>query len=130
MVVKERGFGPYGAVNHIFGSNAKIAYYFWRRYEYSLDRDWLRDRAYPMLKGAVEFYRNYPNLKKGADGQYHIHHVNSNESVYGARDTDEDTSAIRGVTAALRRPSEILETDAPMRPIWREFLDHMAPIPT
>ena len=34
-----------------------------------------------MLKGAVEFYRNYPNVKKGADGKYHIHHVNSNESV-------------------------------------------------
>lgn len=130
LVIKDRGFGPYGAVNHIFGSTAKIAYYFWRRFEYTQDRAWLRDRAYPMLKGAVEFYRQYPNLKKGADGKYHIHHVNSNESVYGARDTDEDTSAIRGVTAALLRASEILDLDAAQRPVWREFLDNMAPIPT
>ncbi|MCX6634485.1 MAG: DUF5703 domain-containing protein, partial [Acidobacteria bacterium] len=93
----ERGSGPYGNVNHIFGTTAKVAYLFWRRYEYTLDREWLRERAYPMLKGAAEFYRNYPNVKKGADGRYHIHHVNSNESVYGARDTDEDLSAMRGV---------------------------------
>ena len=50
-------------------------------------RAWLRTRAYPMLKGAAEFYRNFPNVKKGADGKYHIHNVNSNESIYGARDT-------------------------------------------
>jgi hypothetical protein len=130
MVVKERGFGPYGAVNHIFGSTAKIAYYFWRRFEYTQDREWLRNRAYPMLEGAVEFYRNYPNLKKGADGKYHIHDVNSNESIYGARDTDEDMSAMRGVTSALLRASEILDVDSARRPIWREFLENLAPIPT
>jgi len=36
-VITERGFGPYGAVNHIFGSTAKIAYYYWRRYEFTRD---------------------------------------------------------------------------------------------
>jgi hypothetical protein len=129
-VTKERGFGAYGAVNHILASTAKICYYYWRRYEFTQDRDWLRNRAYPMLKGAVEFYRNYPNVRKGADGKYHIHHVNSNESVYGARDTDEDISAMRGVTAALLRASGILGIDADMQPVWREFLDNLAPIPT
>ncbi len=129
-VVVERGSGPYGAVNHIFGSSAKIAYLFWRRYEYTLDREWLRQRAYPMLHGAAEFYRNYPNLKKGADGKYHIHHVNSNESVWGARDTDEDLSSLRGVLAAVLRASEILGADANLRPAWREFLANLAPLPT
>ncbi len=129
-VITERGSGPYGAVNHIFGSTAKIAYYFWRRYEFSRDEKFLRDRAYPMLKGAVEFYRNYPNLKKAADGKYHIHGVNSNESVYGARDTDEDMSAMRGVTAALLRAAKILDVDAAMQPVWAEFLANLAPMPT
>jgi hypothetical protein len=128
--ITERGSGPYGAVNHIFGSNAKIAYYFWRRYEFSRDEKFLRDRAYPMLKGAVEFYRNYPNLKKGADGKYHIHGVNSNESVYGARDTDEDMSAMRGVTAALLRAAKILNADAELQPVWAEFLQNLGPLPT
>ena len=69
---------------------------------------WLRDRAYPMIKGAAEFYRHFPNLRKEADGKYHIHHVNSNESVMGAHDTDEDLSAMRGIFAAAIRASEVL----------------------
>jgi hypothetical protein len=129
-VIKERGFGPYGAVTHIMGSTAKIAYWFWRRYEFTQDRAWLEKRAYPMLRGAVEFYRNFPNTKKGPDGKYHIHHVNSNEGVYGARDTDEDLSSMRGVTAALLRASAILNADASMRPVWAEFLANLAPLPT
>ncbi|RPI14588.1 MAG: glycoside hydrolase, partial [Acidobacteriales bacterium] len=129
-VIVDRGAGPFGAVNHILGSNAKIAYLYWRRYEFTMDREWLKNRAYPMLKGATEFYRNFPNVKKGADGKYHIHHVNSNESVYGARDTDEDMSAMRGVTAAVIRASEILGVDADLRPAWKEFLANLAPLPT
>jgi hypothetical protein len=129
-VITERGSGPFGAVSHIFGSTAKIAYYFWRRYEFSRDEAWLRDRAYPMLKGAVEFYRNHPNVKKGDDGRYHIHWANSNESVYGARDTDEDLSAMRGVTAAVLRAARVLQVDSAMLPVWSEFLEHLAPLPT
>ncbi|SPE41719.1 conserved exported hypothetical protein [Candidatus Sulfopaludibacter sp. SbA3] len=127
--ITERGSGPYGAVSHIYGSTAKVAYLFWRRYEFTLDRDWLHDRAYPMLRGTVEFYRNHPNVKKGSDGKYHIHWANSNESVYGARDTDEDLSAMRGVTGALLRAAEILDAEPAMRPLWREFLDNLAPLP-
>ncbi|HEV2448051.1 MAG TPA: glycoside hydrolase N-terminal domain-containing protein, partial [Candidatus Sulfopaludibacter sp.] len=127
--ITERGFGPYGAVTHIFGTTAKVAYLFWRRYEFTLDRDWLRGRAYPMLRGAVEFYRNHPNLKKGEDGRYHLYRANSNESVYGARDTDEDIAAMRGVTAALVRTVEILHAEPDMLPVWREFHDHLPPLP-
>jgi Glycosyl hydrolase family 95 catalytic domain/Glycoside hydrolase family 95, C-terminal domain/Domain of unknown function (DUF5703) len=129
FVITERGSGPYGNVSHIMGSNAKVAYWFWRRYEYTLDLDWLRNRAYPMLKGVAEFYRNFPNMTKGEDGRYHINHVNSNESVWGARDTDEDLSAMRGVFPALLRAAEILQVDQDMQPVWREFLEHLAPIP-
>jgi hypothetical protein len=129
-VITERGFGPYGAVNHIFGSTAKIAYYYWRRFEFTRDEEWLRTRAYPMIKGAAEFYRNYPNVKKGADGKYHIHHVNSNESIYGARDTDEDLSAMHGITAAALRAAQILQVDGELQAKWREFLDNLAPLST
>jgi hypothetical protein len=129
-VIKERGYGPYGAVTHIFGSTAKIAYLYWRRYEFTLDREWLAKRAYPMLRAAVEFYRHYPNVKKGADGKYHIHSVNSNEGVYGARDTDEDLSAMRGATASLLRAAAILGADAALQPVWKEFLANLAPLPS
>jgi len=128
-VPTERGFGPFGPVTHILGTTAKVAYLYWRRYEYTLDEAWLRERAYPMVKGAAEFYRNFPNVGKGDDGKYHIRNVNSNESVMGARDTDEDLSAMRGILAAAIRASGILSVDAELRAQWREMLDNLAPLP-
>ncbi|HUA58613.1 MAG TPA: DUF5703 domain-containing protein [Verrucomicrobiae bacterium] len=129
-VITERGNGPYGAVTHNFGTTAKVAYLYWRRYEYTLDREWLRSRAYPMLKAAAEFYRNHPNVKPGDDGLYHIHWANSNESVYGARDTDEDLSAMRGVFAAAARAAQILGVDVDIQTQWQGFLSKLAPLPT
>lgn len=126
----ERPTAPFGPVTHILGTTAKVAYLYWRRYEYTMDDEWLRDRAFPMLKGAAEFYRHFPNVHKGSDGRYHIRHVNSNESVMGARDTDEDLSAMRGVLAAAIRASELLDTDGELRSAWRERLDNLAPLPT
>jgi hypothetical protein len=125
----ERGSGPYGPVTHIFSREAKIAYLYWLRYEYTMDTAWLRDRAYPMLKGVAEFYRYYPNVKKEADGKYHIHHVNSNEPVWGGQDTDEELSSMYGIFPVVIKASELLNVDADLRPVWRELLDHLAPLP-
>jgi hypothetical protein len=78
----------------------------------------------------AEFYRNYPNVKKGEDGKYHLHHVNSNESVQGGQDPDEEIASIMGILPAVIKASEILGVDAEMRSVWREFLDNLAPLPT
>jgi hypothetical protein len=126
----ERETAPFGPVTHNLGTTAKVAYLFWRRYEYTLDRAWLRDRAYPMLRGAAELYQHFPNFRRGDDGVWHLHNTNSNESVVGVRDSDEDLSAMHGAFAAAIRAAEILEVDAPLRAEWREILDHLAPLPT
>lgn len=128
-VYTEKGGGPFGHVTHIFSRGAKLAYYYWLRYEYTMDLAWLRERAYPMLKGVAEFYRNYPNLRKGEDGRYHIHHVNSNEPLWGGQDTDEELSSMYGILPAAIRASEMLNVDAEMRPLWQDLLDHLAPLP-
>jgi hypothetical protein len=114
----------------MFSSTAKIAWLYWQRYEYTLDSEWLRKRAYPMLRGAVEFYRNHPNLRKDEDGRYHMHSSNSGEPVFGVRDSFEDMVAMRGVTGAVLRAAQILNTDQQMRQTWRELLEHLAPLPT
>jgi hypothetical protein len=129
-IMPDKGAGPFGHTNHILGTTAKIAYLYWQRYEYTQDTVWLRDRAYPMLRGATEFYRHFPNVRKGDDGKYHIHHTNSNEPIWGAKDTDEDLSAMRGIVAVTIRAAELLNVDADRRAAWKEFLDNLAPLPT
>lgn len=113
----------------MFSSGAKIAYQYWLGYEYTLDKEWLRERAYPMLKGIAEFYRNYPNVKKGEDGRYHIYHVNNHELIWDTRDSIIKITAMHGIMPIVIRASEILDIDADMRPIWHEFLENLAPLP-
>src|SRR5581483_9206818 len=63
------------------------------------------------------------------DGRYHLLHVNSNESVWGARDTDEEIAAMRGILPTAIRAATILNVDAGRRGAWQELLDHLAPLP-
>lgn len=129
-IVPERGDGPYGPTSHWITATAKIAYLYWRRYEYTQDQEWLRTRAYPMIRGAVEFYRNHPNVSRNPDGKYHIHGTNNGEPVKGAHDATEDLAAMKATTAALLRAADILQVDSQMRPVWSEFLENIAPLPT
>lgn len=129
-VFRDKGNGPFGHVTHIFSTTAKIAYLYWQRYEYGLDIQWLRTTAYPVIRGTVEFYRNFPNVTKGPDGKYHIDHVNNLESRWDSRDTTEEIAAMRALTPIAIRASEILGVDAELRPVWKEFYENMAPLPS
>jgi hypothetical protein len=128
-VFTDKGAGPFGEVIHIFESGPKLAYMYWKRYEYTLDHDWLRDRAYPMLKGIAEFFRNYPNLTKEADGKYHITGINDCEGVKGARDPMGAMASMHAILPIAIKASEILETDGELRGKWQEFYANLAPLP-
>jgi hypothetical protein len=80
LVVPTKGQGIFGHCTHILSDAARVGNLFYQRYQFTQDKDWLRDRAYPIVKGAAEFYRTFPNFRKGDDGKYHIHHVNNVES--------------------------------------------------
>ena len=129
-VVSDKGGGPFGHAVHILSSGAKIAFLYWERYQYTQDRDWLRERAYPMLKGVADFFESYPNLKKGADGKYHLHDVNNHEPVWGAQDTMEELAAMQGVLPLAIRASELLDVDSDRRAAWQELLRELTPLPT
>jgi hypothetical protein len=127
--IADKGAGPFGHVTHIFSRGAKIAYQYWLRYEYTGDTAWLRNRAYPMLRGMAEFYRNFPGVQKEGDGKYHLYLVNDNESVWGGHNTAEEISSIRGIFPVVIRASEILGMDEEMRPLWQELVDHLSALP-
>ncbi len=119
----------FGPVSHIFSRGAKIAYTYWMNYELTMDKRWLSASAYPMIKGVAEFYRNFPNLKKEADGKYHIYHVNDNEPIRNGNNTGEEISSMMGILPVAIKASEILNVDADLRPLWRELLQNLSPLP-
>lgn len=125
----DKGGGTFGHVTHIFSRGAKIAYQYWLYYEYTQDIEWLRSRAYPMIRGVAEFYRNFPNVNKEKDGKYHIYHVNDNESVWGGHNTVEEIASMMGIVPVAIQAAEILNIDADLRKSWKEFATSMAPLP-
>ena len=121
--------GPFAWTSHVMSTTAKISYLYWLHYAYSLDQDWLRTTGYPMIKGTAEFYRNFPNLYKAADGKYHIRCVNNLESKWGGSDAPEELSAMYEMLPIAFRASEILGVDAETRPLWKGVLEDLTPIP-
>jgi hypothetical protein len=121
--------GIFGHCTHILSSGARIANLFWQQYEFTLDKNWLQDRAYPMIKGSAEFYRNFPNLKKEKDGKYHIHHVNNGEGAWNSSDSPNEVSSMNMIFPLAIRASEILGVDADLRPLWREIKDNLVQLP-
>ncbi len=124
--IGKEAFGP---VTHIFSRGAKLAYSYWMNYEFTQDKVWLEKSAYPMVKGIAEFYRNFPNLKKAADGKYHLYHVNDNEPIWDGHNTVEEISSMMGILPVAIKASEILNVDADLRPLWKELLQNLSPLP-
>ena len=83
-----------------------------------------------MIRGAAEFYRNFPNLYKADNGKYHIRYVNNlEEQPWGRSDTPEELLAMRVIFPIAIRASEILNVDADLRPKWKEIADNLLPVP-
>jgi len=118
----------FGHCTHILGVGSRVADLFWQRYQYTGDTNWLRDRAYPLIKGSVEFYRNFPNFTKEADGRYHIHHVNNGEGQWNSSDTPYEVACMHMIFPIAIRASEILGVDEDLRAKWQEVNDHLVPI--
>lgn len=126
-VAPNKGAGIFGHCTHFLSGSAGIASQFWQRFEFSGDQAFLRDKAYPMIKGVAEFYANFPNLRKEADGKYHIYHVNRIESDWDSQDTPSELGAMRTIFPLAIHASRILGVDEDLRPHWQDIVDHLAP---
>ena len=125
-----KGYGPYGFVTHIFSSTAKIAMLFWERYLQTGDQEWLREKAYPVIKGTAQMYCHLPFLQEGEDGMLHFYHVNNHEQTWDGTDTLSELSAVHGILPIAARAAEILETDHELQKEWKEMDRKIVPIRT
>jgi hypothetical protein len=127
-VFASKGSGVFGHTTHILGVASRLGNLAWQRYQLTMDENWLRTRAYPLLKGAAEFYRNFPNLQKDEKGVYHINHTNSGESAWNTRDAPYEVSCLHMIFPLAMRAAEVLGVDADLRAKWREVNEHLVPM--
>jgi hypothetical protein len=107
---------------------------FWQVFQYTQDRAFLRDRAYPMLREGARFYADY--VTRGEDGLFHVIPTVSQEHwgfTPGFRLNRDSVGALSFVKYHLKACIEAAETlgvDAAERERWREIVEHLAPYPT
>jgi alpha-L-fucosidase 2 len=127
--------GPKGARVHGYpptefwpGNGAWLAHQYWMHWRYSMDRDFLRDKAVPIMK---PFLRTYMNLLEGGeDGKLHIPLSSSPEYHEGSikawtSDPNCDLFLIRSLALSLLEADEILKLNDPEAARWRETLDRL-----
>jgi alpha-L-fucosidase 2 len=118
------------------GGGGWLAQHFWEHYLFTADRQFLRDRAYPVMKEAAQFYLDFlvedPRTKKLCAGP-----SSSPENRYKTPDgkaADVDIAPamaqeiVYDLFTNLMRASEILETDAAFRAKVAATRERLAPL--
>jgi len=77
---------PFGNMSYVWnmGGSAWYAQHFWEHYAFTLDKEFLKNTAYPMMKEICEFWEDH--LKKMPDGRLVVPNGWSPE--HGPRDVD------------------------------------------
>ena len=106
----------------------------WEHFAYNRDAEWLRDYAYPLMKGAAQFCLDW--LVEGPDGHLVTAPATSPENLYKTPEgyvgavsigTTADMALIRGLFQKIIRASGILQTDAEFRMEIQKALDQLYP---
>ena len=114
------------------GCGAWVCHFFWLRYRYSLDENFLRERAYPIMR---EFMKTYLGmLKRGDDGLWHLPWSGSpefspNDGIPWGADSSADLALIRFLAESLLESVQILDIDDSDAERWRDVLSNLAPFP-
>ncbi len=116
------------------GAAAWLAQHFWWRYEYALDREFLRRRAYPLFKEVAAFYADYlvrdpqgrlvPVPSQSPENRF----VGGGSPVSLCVGATMDYELIHDVLTWALRSSEVLDVDADLRDTWRGILAELPPL--
>lgn len=109
-------------VTQVFTVGPQIAMDFWRHYLFTADVEFLKFRAYPVMREVAKFYAGV--LVQDINGMYHIPKATAYENPLEQRDTITDLAAIRQFYPACIRASRILDVDSELRRQWAEIVEH------
>lgn len=129
--------------NFEFNGLPWVCFHYWRHYRYSMDREFLEKRAYPIMKLAVAPLLS--ELREGEDGRLHLPWTSSpeyhgiNETIRWIRkvppdwkhrfgpDATIDLALLKWLLGTLCEASELLGADEGEREKWSDVLARLAP---
>ncbi len=123
-----RGSAPINASNHGIWptGGAWLAYHLWEQYLFTQDVNFLRTRAYPVLKSASEFFVNYL-VEDPITG--HLISGPSNSPEHGGlvMGPTMDHQIVRTLFRATAEAAQVLGTDAAFASRLKEMASRIAP---
>ena len=123
----QRGnLGHYSLTGLNVGTSGQAVQPVWSYYEFTQDKEYLRQIAYPLLRGVAEFQRQY--LREEADGKLHVFPSYFTEATNFLRDSLTDQVAFRETFACAAQAADDLGVDADKAKAWREAAARMAPL--
>lgn len=98
----------------------------WLHYRYTMDKEMLRVKLFPILKRSINFYRHL--LFKGDDGKLHLPPTYSPE-MENTSDCNMDLSLLKWGCLKLIEICEILDIHDPLIPEWKLIVDNLVDFP-
>jgi hypothetical protein len=97
-------------------------------YDYTQDREFLKNKLYPALKELDAFWRDFA-VRDSSGERWVFEHSSAHE---GGDDVnpDLDIGFAQRVDRELIATSQVLHVDAEMRPVWQDFIDQLSPYPS
>lgn len=106
---------------------AWLCFHLWEHYTFSLDRSFLAERGYPLMKEAALFILDF--IVKDTDGKLHIGPTVSPENIFRlpngevgriCMDPAMDIQIAKGLFERCIEAAEILQVDEELRQEWKE----------
>lgn len=107
---------------------AQVAVEFWRQYQYTGDRAFLKEKALPFLLEASRFFASL--FEKGPDGLWHAKEGSAYECVVHLRDSVTELACGEALFRTTLQALAEAGVEEPEAAHWREILDHLAPMAT
>lgn len=125
-VTDRRGYNSSGEkANHT--PVAEIALDFWRQYQYTCDKKFLKEKALPFIIEAARFFESL--FVKENDGLYHAKEGTGYEGWIKLKDGLTELVYARVLFSTALEALKAADTKLPESAKWKEILDHLAPLP-
>lgn len=123
-----RGTAPINHSNHGIwvGGSGWLSHHLWEHYLFTRDLEFLRERAYPVMKGAALFYSQYL-VEDPATGWLISTPSNSPEIGGLVAGPTMDHQIIRSLFRACIRSAELLDTDTEFASALQNQVEKIAP---